>query len=228
MSQQLSVMSNRPQNRHLKKARHRERLIEATADVIAEHGIAQTSVTRIIEKAGLSRGMVHLHFGGKEELLVEVARHMFQQYYTELDVFLGRAGPDPRKRLEAVVTADLSEQILNRKSVNIWYAFRGEARMQNAFMAYSDTRDDTLRNLIFEAYLQLAAGSESPEVLARDASHGTIALLEGMWTDFFLHSDRFNRATARRIVFRFMAALFPRAFDLQGSRDHARPRPRQT
>ncbi|WP_282606887.1 TetR family transcriptional regulator C-terminal domain-containing protein [Pelagibius sp. Alg239-R121] len=189
--------------------------MEATADVISDHGIANTSVTRIIERAGLSRGMVHLHFQSKEDLLVGVARHMSEQYYAKLDGFLSQAGPKPQDKLEAIVTADLSEEILTRKSVNIWYAFRGEARSDNAFMAYSDTRDDALRNLIFETYLEIAAQSENPEMLARDATHGTIALLEGMWVDFFLHSDQFNRATAKRIVFRFVAALFPQAFDLQ-------------
>lgn len=206
-------MKTRPDIRGFKKARHREMLIEATADLIAEEGIARTSITRIIEKAGLSRGMVHLHFENKDDLMLEVAKHVAEQYFVKLDGFLEKAGPTPQERLEAIVTADLSEVLLNRNSVNIWYAFRGEARSHNEFMAYSDTRDDALRKLIFEAYRELAReAGEEDDVLARDAMHGTIALLEGMWTDFFLHSDAFNRDTARRIVFRFMAALFPKAF----------------
>jgi TetR/AcrR family transcriptional repressor of bet genes len=205
-------MEHKPEIRSFKKARHREMLIEATASLIADEGIARTSITRIIEKAGLSRGMVHLHFENKEDLLIEVARHVAGQYFSKLDTFLDAAGPTPQERLEAIVTADLSEAILNRDSVNIWYAFRGEARSHNAFMAYSDTRDDVLRKLIFDAYLQLAGDAEDAEILARDAMHGTIALLEGMWTDFFLHSSQFNRETAKRIIFRFMSALFPQAF----------------
>jgi AcrR family transcriptional regulator len=42
------------------KERHRRALIEATADAIAEHGLAAVSISRILEKAGLSRGMVNL------------------------------------------------------------------------------------------------------------------------------------------------------------------------
>ena len=206
------VMETRPDIRGFKKARHREMLIEATADLIADEGIARTSITRIIEKAGLSRGMVHLHFENKDDLMLEVAKHVAEQYFVKLDGFLEQAGSSPQEQLEAIVTADLSEILLNRKSVNIWYAFRGEARSHNEFMAYSDTRDDALRRQIFKAYHQLAGEAGEDDKLARDATHGTIALLEGMWTDFFLHSDEFNRETARRIVFRFMAALFPKAF----------------
>ncbi len=80
-------------------------------------------------------------------------------------------------------------------------------------MEHCDTRDDALRQMIFDAYVALAEQSEEPEALARDAMHGTIALLEGMWTDYFLHSDQFNRNTAKRIILRFVSALFPHAFE---------------
>ena len=113
-------MKTRPDIRGFKKARHREMLIEATADLIAEEGIARTSITRIIEKAGLSRGMVHLHFENKDDLMLEVAKHVAEQYFVKLDGFLERAGPTPQERLEAIVTADLSEVLLNRNWVNIW------------------------------------------------------------------------------------------------------------
>lgn len=210
-------MDQNVQNRDLKKARHRQRLIEATADLIADEGIASTSVTRIIEKAGLSRGMVHLHFASKDALLIEVAEEMSRQYFARLDSFVAKAGPLPQQTLEAVIAGDLSEQILSRKWVNIWYAFRGAARSDSEFMAHSNTRDDVLRGMIFEAYLQLSGENRNRAPLARDAMHGTIALLEGMWTDFFLHSDAFNRETAKRIVFRFVSALFPQAFNLDGA-----------
>ena len=191
-------------------------LVTATADIIAESGIAGTSITRIIEKAGLSRGMVHLHFANKDALLIEVARRMSEQYYNKQQLFLEHAGSSPQEKLAALVTADLSEEILNQRSVNIWYAFRGEARSDNGFMMYSDTRDQTLYNAYHNAFSGLAQNSESTDMLARDATRGTIALTEGMWVDFFLHPQEFNRETAKRIVFRFMAGLFPHAFDQNG------------
>ncbi|MGI9414129.1 MAG: TetR family transcriptional regulator C-terminal domain-containing protein [Hyphomicrobiales bacterium] len=209
---------NKPKRRAELKAYHRQVLINATFETIAELGIAGTSVTNIINRAGLSRGMIHLHFDSKNHLLLEAARHMSKQYYANLDSFLQAAGDSPQEKLEAMISADLSEEILNRKTVNVWYAFRGEARSQNSFARFSDTRDDVLRGMFNEAYLQLAEGTEEPDVLARDATHGTLALLEGMWTDFLLHSEAFNRNSAKRIVFRFLSALFPRNFDQTGAR----------
>jgi len=208
---------SKPKRRAELKAHHRQVLIQATFDTISELGIAGTSVSEIIDRAGLSRGMIHLHFDNKDHLLIETARYMSDQYYAMLDEFLRDAGDSPQEKLEAMISADLSESILNRETVNVWYAFRGEARSQNAYANYSDTRDDALRGMFFDAYLQLAGDSEDPKTLARDATHGTLALLEGMWTDFLLHSGAFNRKTAKRIVMRFVSGLFPDHFSLTGA-----------
>lgn len=208
---------SKPKRRAELKAHHRQVLIQATFDTISELGIAATSVSEIIDRAGLSRGMVHLHFDNKDHLLIETARYMNDQYYAKLDEYLRDAGDTPQEKLEAMISADLSEVILNRESINVWYAFRGEARSQNAFAIYSDTRDDALRGMFFDAYLQLAGDSPDAKALARDATHGTLALLEGMWTDFLLHSEAFNRNTAKRIVMRFLSGLFPDHFSLTGA-----------
>ena len=156
--------------------------------------------------------MIHLHFDNKEHLLIEAARHMSEVYYFQLETFLQPAGTNARDRLRALISADLSEKILNPKTVNAWFAFRGEARSNNSFSKHSDTRDEALSKMFILAYCDLAKGRKEPDTLARDAAHGTIALLEGMWADYLLHPDAFNRDTAKRIVFRFVSALFPGDF----------------
>ena len=196
----------------IRKKRHRQRLIEATIETVSEFGIAGASVTRIITRAKLSRGMIHLHFDNKEHLLIEAARHMSEVYYAQLETFLQPAGTNARDRLRALISADLSDKILNPKIVNAWFAFRGEARSHISFAKHSDTRDEALRKMFIQAFRDLAKGREEPETLARDAANGTIALLEGMWADYLLHPDAFNRDTAKRIVFRFVSALFPGEF----------------
>ncbi len=193
-------------------------LLDATLDTISEFGIVGASITRIIDRAKLSRGMIHLHFDSKGHLLVEAARYMSDTYYAQMEVFVRSGEDSPQGRLAAMISADLSEEILNRRSVNIWYAFRGEARSQNAFAEHSDTRDDALRNMFIHAFRALCDDHPEPDSYARDAAHGTIALLEGMWTDYLLHSESFNRNSAKRIIFRFLSALFPEKFSLDGAK----------
>ncbi|OED49615.1 transcriptional regulator [Rhodobacteraceae bacterium (ex Bugula neritina AB1)] len=209
------MTGKREQNRE----QNRLALICAVLDSVAEKGISETSVSEIIQRAGLSRGMIHLHFGGKDNLVQAAAHHSSQEYYDGIEALLQTAGDSPQKRIEMIVRGDLSERILNRRNVSIWYAFRGEARNRTAIAEYSDTRDGRLRGMIHNAFSRIVREAGTPDApgVARDATHGTLALLEGMWTDFLLHPDRFDRDEAARIIFRFLAAMFPAHFALTGA-----------
>lgn len=184
-----------------------------------EVGFSSTSVSEIVTRANLSRGMVHLYFDNKESLLVAAAGHAAQVYHNNLNGQLEIAGSSPQEIIETVVLSDLGEVLLNERTVKIWFAFRGEAHANKAITQFSDTRDDQLRGMIFNAFLEVATAQQVPDPskIARDATHGTLALLEGMWTDYLLHSDSFSRSSAARIIFRFLSALFPQHFNLEGA-----------
>jgi TetR/AcrR family transcriptional repressor of bet genes len=201
------------------RAQNRLALIDATLDSVAENGISETSVSEIIQRAGLSRGMIHLHFGGKDNLMSEAVRHSSEHYYDGLEKLLRTAGPSAQDRIEMIVRGDLGQEVLNRRTVSVWYAFRGESRNRADIAAYADTRDFRLRSMVHNAFVRIARETQAsnPVSLARDATHGTLATLEGMWADYLLHPDSFNRQDAIRIVFRFLSALFPSHFDLQGA-----------
>ncbi|SPH24258.1 HTH-type transcriptional regulator BetI [Defluviimonas aquaemixtae] len=194
--------------------RNRQVLIAAALDSIAEHGITDTTVSRIIERAGLSRGMIHLHFGGKDNLLVAAAEAFSREYYDEMERQLAGKEGDPAALIMAVVRADLSEEILNGRSAAIWHAFRGRANAHEGIARYSDTRDRRLRGMIREAFVALAEanGITDGVTVARETTYGTLALLEGMWTDYLSHPKAFSRKDAERIIARFLAGIFPRHF----------------
>jgi TetR/AcrR family transcriptional repressor of bet genes len=44
-----------------------------------------------------------------------------------------------------------------------------------------------------------------------------MAMIEGLWVDYLLHPEDFDRVRAIRICFRFLAALYPQHFDLNGA-----------
>ena len=205
-------------NRQVLRNQNRVALIDATLDAISEEGFSGTSVSAIIQRANLSRGMIHLHFGGKDNLIEEAARYSSDSYFTCLDTALAHSNKSPQGQVAAVIDNDLSDEVLNERSVKIWYAFRGESRNRAGIGRYSDTRDDRLRNLIFAAFENIVQQMNfpDPQFVARDATHGTLALLEGMWTDYLLHPGSFNRASAKRVIFRFLGSLFPLSFSENG------------
>ncbi|MEO9780993.1 MAG: TetR family transcriptional regulator C-terminal domain-containing protein [Sedimentitalea sp.] len=192
----------------------RRALILATLDTIAEIGITDTTVSKIIQRAGLSRGMIHLHFGGKNQLLAAAARSFGESYFEVLDQWVQGAGDDPEAIITAVIRADLSETLMNVRSTRIWHAFRGAANSNEGIAAYSGTRDKRLHDIINTAFRQIAhdSGESKESTLARDATFGLLVLLEGMWVDYLSNADAFSRDVAISIVRRFIAGLFPGRF----------------
>lgn len=194
--------------------KNRQLLLKATLDSVAERGISETTVSAIIQRAGLSRGMIHLHFGGKDGLLAAAAEAFSDEYYKEMDRQLAQVSGAPADVIMAVVRADLGPEILNQHSAAVWHAFRSETRTNAAIARYSDTRDKRLRNLMFKAFDGLIRHNSTPDDpnAADEITLGTLALLEGMWTDYMTHPDDFDRETAVKIVLRFLRGVVPGAF----------------
>ncbi len=199
--------------------RNRQLLLKAALDSVAEVGIAETTVSAIIQRAGLSRGMIHLHFGGKDSLLAAAAAAFSDEYYTEMDRQLARARGEPVEIILAVVRADLSPEILNERSVAIWHGFRGAARNNPEIARYSNTRDKRLRSMVHDAFDALLS-EHSPtrdNTIANEVTLGTLALLEGMWADYMTHPNAFSRQTARRIITRFLNGIIPGSFEIDST-----------
>ncbi len=194
--------------------KNRQLLIDATLDTIAIHGITETTVSRIIERAALSRGMIHLHFGGKDNLLVAAAQAFNEAYYDEMERQMAGLPDAPAETVMAIVRADLSAELLNERSAKIWHAFRGVASANPEIARFSDTRDFRLRQTLRQVFDRIADGEghAADSRLARDATYGTLVMMEGMWTDFLTHMDAFDRTEAERIVRRFLTGLFPDSF----------------
>lgn len=196
---------------------NRGTLVRATLDAIADVGLTRTSVSEIIERAGVSRGMIHLHFQGKGPLIVAAAREASDQYYRILERDLESVPDAPAAQIAAMIRSDLSEAAMNPRSVAIWYELRGAARTDPEIAEYSDTRDIRLRQLMEAAFAKLA-GPDADGPSPRELSIATISMVEGMWTDYMLHPENFDRAFAARIVFRMLSSFLPGAFDLGGAR----------
>jgi len=204
------IPDNTPQKRSLSKARNRQLLIDATLDVVAEHGIAGVSFSRVLEKACLSRGMINLHFESKEQLLLAAAKSMAENYFSHLQGFIKGNEDDPEGQLLALLTADFDKAILNPREIGVWFAFRGEARYNAKFKPYSDTRDRHLVQLYDEIFLQLLTAGKNAAIKPRDLTLGLLALTEGLWSDYFMHGDDFDRKQARRLIYLYLSKMLPR------------------
>jgi TetR/AcrR family transcriptional repressor of bet genes len=198
-----------PHKRIESKARNRQLLIDATFDVVAEYGVAGVSFTRVLERANLSRGMINLHFETKEQLLLAAAKMMAERYYAHLQSFVNNAEQDSENQLIALLDADFDDAILNPREIGVWFAFRGEARYNAQFRPYSNTRDQHLLQQYDRIFKHLLTDSKDPSIQPRDLTSGLLALTEGLWSDYFIHGEDFDRRQAKRVIYLYLSKMLP-------------------
>lgn len=194
--------------REASKAQSRARLIDATAEAIHRHGIRGATIGEIQAISGLSRGMINLHFDGKENLLLATARSLTQAYDAHVETAIAAAGSDPAAQLRALFQADLDAKVLNARAVAIWFSFRAEMHANPAFKADISTRSGGFSTRLGAI---CAAMGLSPDE-ARLASFALIALLEGLWTDFHLDPEGFDRQEAFETCLYTAGRFFPGHF----------------
>jgi TetR/AcrR family transcriptional regulator, repressor for neighboring sulfatase len=77
----------------------REAIIAAGRDLFSQKGYAAVSVREIAAQAGVNHGLVHRHFGSKEEVLRAVLQGMFSDVGAVAQAQLDPSSPDFIKRL---------------------------------------------------------------------------------------------------------------------------------
>ncbi len=102
-------------------------MIRATVRSVAKNGLSDTTMATVAREAGLSQGIINLHFQSKERLLVETLRYIADEYNTSWEKALAGAGPSPVERLAALVEVDFKLPVCDRNKLAMWFAFGEKA-----------------------------------------------------------------------------------------------------
>jgi AcrR family transcriptional regulator len=81
-----------PTRGHKKKARTRELLVRAAAEVIAERGEA-FSITEVVERAGVSNGTFYNYFDDRNDLVDQLVAAMIGDFTAGADAIVATADP---------------------------------------------------------------------------------------------------------------------------------------
>lgn len=107
------------------RAVRRSQLVNATVELIQEHGIAGTSVSQISARAGLATGMVHHYFADKNALLEATLWELIQRFARQINALLAEART-PAERVLAFVNGNLSPASLAPGTLSVWLSFWGQ------------------------------------------------------------------------------------------------------
>ena len=210
--QSITHLSSKPKTREDIKAWHRLKIIEATIDVVSEYGLAGTTISRVVEEAKVSRGMINVHFSSKNRLLIETAEYMGELYKNIRKTALLNQNDKCIDKIKACIYTDFSEEVLNQRVVGFWLALRSQVKSLPEIMPYVDTRDNFLKNDLLNLFKKLETEANELNNIEMVVD-GIMAMLEGFWFDYYLHPEEFDRNKAIDTVILFLSASFPSQFN---------------
>src|SRR3954452_19615220 len=115
----------------------RAALLDATIDCLVEDGYAGTTTTRIVERAGVSRGAQVHHFPTKAELVSEAVRHLAGKRIEEFLQTMPRLPRSEEKRVSRIL--DLIWEVHNgplfEAAIELWVAARTDAELRASLTA---------------------------------------------------------------------------------------------
>ncbi|SMH29305.1 transcriptional regulator BetI [Azospirillum agricola] len=182
----------------------RRQLIDATIASMGKHGLADTTVQTISRGAGVSPGIIHHYFGGKDELLAATMRSMLVQLRTDVTERLAAAGLSPRARLEAIIDCNFAAEQFQPQVVAAWLGFWAQAPHNPALSRLQRINARRLHSNFLHSLRALL-----PPERAERVAVGLTAMIDGLWLRFALSgglSGEMDGREARAVAIGYLDA----------------------
>ncbi|HKJ17766.1 MAG TPA: transcriptional regulator BetI [Xanthomonadales bacterium] len=192
-------------------AQRRQQLILATIRSIASHGLSDTTMSSVAKEAGLSQGIINLHFQSKDRLLLETLRFVVDEYRTYWRSALSMEHDSAAEQLAALVGVDFEKALCDRDKLAVWFAFWGESKSRPTYRKLCAERDRDYESTIRALCQQIT--KEGDYTVDVDAvARGLTAMCQGFWLDLLVSPRKFSRDDAQRMCMIHLAAAFPDHF----------------
>ncbi|MCP4765493.1 MAG: TetR family transcriptional regulator [Gammaproteobacteria bacterium] len=183
-----------------KSALHRRKeLIEAGIACLGKGGMSAFTIDQICKQAGVSRGLINHHFKSKDDLLIfiyaDMTDHLLYDYSCS----------DPHQLLASIIETSFDEKSFNRSNLRAWLAIWGQVASNEALNDLHRQRYGTYKARIRNALVDISstkAGLFDVDSVARQL----IALIDGLWLEYCLHSSGFSLGSTKTDCYRFLQA----------------------
>jgi len=215
----VSASDGKSTRRAIAKKYRRQQLIDATIKCISKKGLGSTTLADVAKEAGLSQGIVNLHFNSKDNLLAETLRYLAEEYDEQFMQTLKKSPPNPAARLSALMQMDFKPAVCEPKKLAVWFAFWGEVKAVPTYRKICADRDQKYDNIIRGLVKDIIreGGYEGRDAIT--VADALSSLTDGMWLSCLINPKTFDRTTAWNAVSSYLSAMFP---------DHYCPQPVET
>lgn len=189
-----------------------QQLVWAAMETIAVHGLSGTTTAMLTEAAGLSAGIINLHFGNKENLLVATLESLVMEHRAGWVAAANDDTLDPAQRLWALMEAHFAPDICNPTKIAVWFAFFGEARHRETYLRISEGFDNERSDFMDDCCAAIIADGGYAGLDPERVSQLIESTADGLWLDMLLYPHEVGPQLARDQMRSFLHAFFPRHF----------------
>ena len=206
------VATAKSTKRTARREQRRQQLIDATMKCIARKGMSSTTLGDVAGEAGLSQGIVNLHFQSKDNLLAETLRFLADEYKAQFIKAYEKSGPSAAEKLLALIELDLRPSICDRRKVAVWFAFWGEVQSRPVYRKICDESDQFYDDTIEKLAAEIIADGAYTGVTAESVAIVLNSMTNGLWLSCLISPSTFNRRKAMDAVLQYLAGVFPKHF----------------
>ena len=189
----------------------RQKLIEATMEVIGREGFSGVTMAKVAERAGLSRGIGNFHFQSKEQLLLETLRANYFEFDAAWRKAIADAGPLPVDQITEVIKTILTPPIADPKKIAIWVAYWGEAPSRKTYLEICAAHDLEWDNALENILRKIVDKDFNSHNMSLAAIAQTLtAMMDGFWVESLIAADRYRAEDAIKACLAYLASFFPK------------------
>ena len=191
----------------------RRQLINATMKCIARKGMGSTTLGDVAREAGLSQGIVNLHFESKDNLLQETLSTLVNEYREQFEKTLERSGPHPADKLLALMELDLRPSICDRRKLAVWFAFWGEVKSRPTYQRMCDERDSYYDDVVKGLCQGLIDDGDYQGIDSAAVATALMSITNGLWLSCLISPQTWDRRNAMAAVMSYLRGVFPKHFE---------------
>jgi TetR/AcrR family transcriptional repressor of bet genes len=210
MDESAAKTAKAPVRRRAAKGVRKRQLIEATIESIAKRGLGETTLAHVSKAAGLSQGIVNLHFTSKENLLNETLNFLREDYDQALQTSLSKAPNTPAERLAALLRADFKASVADIKKVAVWFAFWGEVKSRPAYRKICQERVNNYNEILHGLLEALVEEGHYADIDILQLSETITSLADGLWLNLLISARGMKRREAEKIMMQYLSSIFPK------------------
>lgn len=195
--------------RALSKERRRQQLIDATIKCISNKGLGGLTLADVAREAGLSQGIINLHFNSKDNLLSETLRFLIEDYDAQFMKIVDKWPDDAARTLLALMEMDFKPAICDRKKLAVWFAFWGEAKAVPTYQKICEAYDDKFWEIISRLCDRIIEEGNYPDIDAVTAADALSSLTDGLWLTCLINPKSIDRKQAMNCVLSYLRVVFP-------------------